>query len=84
MTVVAEPEPGSEFVKWNGECDTVAGGKCKVEIDADKTIEVVFDLEEFELRVETEGKGEGVVECQVETEPYEPVRKPKPIPTGPR
>ncbi len=82
VAVFAEPEPGSEFVEWNGECDTVAGDECKVEIDADKTIEVVFDLEEFELSIEAEGTGEGVVECQVESEPYEPCPASETYPYG--
>ncbi len=82
VAVFAEPESGSKFVEWNGECDTVAGDECKVEIDADKTIEVVFDLEEFELAVETEGSGEGVVECQVDGEPYEPCPQSETYPYG--
>jgi hypothetical protein len=71
VAVIAEPETGSEFTEWKGDCDTVVGGECKVEMDADKAIEVVFDLEEFELAVQAEGSGEGVVECQVEGGPYE-------------
>lgn len=71
VAVVAEPEPGSEFVAWKGECGTIVGGECKVKMNAKKTIEVVFDLEEFELTVETAGSGEGVVECQVDLGPYE-------------
>jgi hypothetical protein len=69
VTVIAEPELGSEFVEWGGDC--LGSGACEVEMDAPKTIEVVFDLEEFELTVETDGSGEGVVECQVEGGPYE-------------
>jgi hypothetical protein len=70
VAVIAEPELGSAFISWAG-CDSTTGGECEVEMDAEKTVEVVFDLEEFELTVETEGSGEGVVECQVEGEPYE-------------
>jgi hypothetical protein len=72
VSVFAEPESGSEFVEWNGECDSVAGNECEVEMNADKTVEVVFDLEEFELTVEAEGTGAGVVECQVDGGAYEP------------
>jgi hypothetical protein len=71
VRVVAEPESGSEFGGWLGECDTTAGEECEVEMDAPKTVEALFELEEFELTVETEGGGEGVVECQVEGGPYE-------------
>ncbi|HET7483790.1 MAG TPA: hypothetical protein VFJ64_00270 [Solirubrobacterales bacterium] len=82
VTVVAEPELGSEFVEWNGECDTVVGGECEVEMNADKTVEVVFDLEEFELTVETEGTGEGIVECQIEGGSYEPCPEAETYPYG--
>lgn len=71
LGLVAEPELGSEFVAWGGECDSIVGEECEVEMDSEKTVEVVFDLEELELTVETEGSGEGVVECQVEGGPYE-------------
>jgi hypothetical protein len=82
LTILAEPELGSEFVEWVGDCDSVAGPECKVTIDADKQVEAVFDLEEFEVTLQSEGSGEGVLECQVdggawelcpesETYPYE-------------
>ena len=71
LTLIAEPELGSEFASWGGECDTTAGNECDVEMDANKAIDVVFDLEEFEVTVETTGGGVGVVECQVDGGPYE-------------
>jgi hypothetical protein len=82
VAVFAEPESGSKFVEWNGECDNVVGNECEVEMDADKTIEVVFDLEEFELTVEAEGSGEGVVECEVEGEAAEPCPEAETYPFG--
>ncbi len=71
VAIVPEPEPGSEFGGWEPGCDTVAGDVCEVEILGATTIEAVFELEEFELTVETEGSGEGVVECQLDGGPYE-------------
>jgi hypothetical protein len=71
VAVVPEPESGSVFGAWEGECDTVVGEVCEVELDGEKTIEAVFELEEFEVTVETEGSGEGVVECQVDGGSYE-------------
>ncbi|HEY8082598.1 MAG TPA: IPT/TIG domain-containing protein [Solirubrobacterales bacterium] len=72
VTVIAEPEEGSEFVEWGGECDVETGNECEVEMDEAKFIEAVFGLEEFELTVETEGTGEGIVECEAEVGPAEP------------
>jgi hypothetical protein len=71
VAIVPEAELGSEFGGWSGECDSVAGDVCEVEIVAPTSVEAVFELEEFELTVETEGEGEGIVECQVEGGPYE-------------
>jgi hypothetical protein len=82
VTVVAEPEFGSEFGGWLGECDTTAGVECEVEMDGGKTVEAVFELEEFEVAVETEGSGEGVVECQVDGEPFEPCEGQETYPYG--
>jgi hypothetical protein len=82
VSVFAEPEFGSEFVEWNGECDNVTGNECEVEMNGDKTVEVVFDLEEFELTVEAEGTGGGFVECQVDGGSYEPCPEAKTYPFG--
>jgi hypothetical protein len=71
LQIFAEPVFGSEFVSWGGECDSTSGDECQVEMDAAKTIEVSFDLEEFEVEIEVEGPGEGVVECEVNGGPAE-------------
>jgi len=72
LTLLAEPESGSEFAAWEGECDTTSGAECKVTLDADKQIEALFSLEEFEVTLQSEGAGEGVLECQVDGGPTEP------------
>jgi hypothetical protein len=82
VTVIAEPELGSEFLEWQGECDSTAGNECKVEMNEAKTIEAVFGLEEFEVAVETEGNGEGVVECEVDFGPTEPCPASETYPFG--
>jgi hypothetical protein len=71
VTVIAEPEEGSKFVAWNGECDSTNAGECEVTMNADKKIEVVFALEEFKLTLQTEGSGKGKIECEVEGGPAE-------------
>ncbi|MFY9586010.1 MAG: hypothetical protein WAT66_01000, partial [Actinomycetota bacterium] len=82
VIVIAEPEEGSEFLEWLGDCDATAGNECEVEMDEAKTIEAVFALEEFELEVETAGEGEGLVECEVEFGPTEPCPASESYPSG--
>ena len=65
VTVIDTPDSGSEFVEWLGECDSVAGNECEVEMDAAKTVEAVNDLEPIEnpslLAVFKGGNGQGTV-----------------------
>jgi hypothetical protein len=65
VTVIDTPGSGSEFVEWLGECDSVAGNECEVEMDAPKTVEAVNDLEPVEnpslLSVFKGGNGQGTV-----------------------
>jgi hypothetical protein len=46
VTVIATPGSGSEFGGWTGDCDAVVGDECEVTMDAEKTIEATFILEE--------------------------------------
>ncbi len=71
LVLIAEPEEGSEFVEWTGECDTVVGNECEIEMDAEKSVEVTFDAEpeEFALTIEEEGTGEGEVVCEAQEGP---------------
>jgi hypothetical protein len=82
VTVIAEPESGSEFREWLGDCDSIAGNECEVEMDEAKTIEAVFGLEKFEVTVATEGSGEGTVECEVDFGPTEPCPASESYPFG--
>ena len=82
VTVIAEPEPGSEFIEFQGDCDSTSENECEVEINEAKTIEAVFGLEEFELEVTTEGTGEGIVECEVDFGPTEPCSASESYPFG--
>ncbi len=71
VTLIATAETGSEFVEWAGECDTITGNECEVEMTEEKTVEVVFEPEpeEFALNIEEPGSGTGTVECELETGP---------------
>jgi len=64
ITVIAKPKTGSEFVKWNGECDSVVGNKCKVEMDANKTVEATFAPISRTLTIAEAGTGSGEVKCK--------------------
>jgi IPT/TIG domain/Divergent InlB B-repeat domain len=69
LTLIATAESGSEFVEWNGECDSIAGNECAVEMTAEKTVEAIFELEESGeslLTIHKAGTGAGKVECEVE------------------
>jgi Divergent InlB B-repeat domain len=56
--LIAQADPESHFVAWEGECDNVVANECEVEMTEDKTVEAVFDLEEYELEVQVTGEGE--------------------------
>ncbi len=62
LAIYAEPEEGSVFVDFSGPCGPAV---CELEMNEDQIVTATFELEEFELRVETEGEGEGFVECQI-------------------
>jgi hypothetical protein len=74
VMLLAEPEEGSEFTGFSagtGSASACSASPCTFTIEADSSVTATFDLEEFELTVETEGSGEGLVECQVEGGSYE-------------
>jgi hypothetical protein len=64
ITLIAEPKSGSEFVKWEGGCDSVVGNKCKVKMDADKTVKAIFTPISRTLTITEAGTGSGEVKCK--------------------
>jgi hypothetical protein len=82
VTVIAEPETGSELLEWQGDCESTTGNECEVEITEPKTVQAVFGLEEIELEVTTQGAGEGIVECEVDFGPTEPCPENESYPYG--
>jgi List-Bact-rpt repeat protein len=67
ITLVAEPDSGSEFIEWSGDC---AGSEpCELTMDEEKSVTALFELTHFALEIEIEG--EGTVECEVEGGPLE-------------
>ena len=73
LNLVAEEEEGSEFVEWGGDCEAPVENECEVEMDEEKTVEVVFNLEPelFKLNIEPQGNGAGEVICETEEGPEE-------------
>jgi hypothetical protein len=59
VTFLAEPEEGSEFVEWEGDCS--GSGACELTMDEEHSVTAVFDLAHFVLEVELEGTGSGTV-----------------------
>jgi hypothetical protein len=73
LTLVAEPEEGSEFVEWAGECGNIVGNECELEMTAEKTVEVTFETAsaEFALQIEEPGTGSGTIVCEAQEGPEE-------------
>ena len=72
LTLLAEPEIGSTFEEWTGDCSGAGSEtECELEIDGEKAVEAVFGLEptEFPLVIEETGGGEGTVTCEAEEGP---------------
>ncbi|HEX6752140.1 MAG TPA: hypothetical protein VF093_00940 [Solirubrobacterales bacterium] len=69
LSLVAEPDPGSEFVEFYGDCGPV---ECELTMEEEHSVTATFEAEEvevFPLTVETAGNGSGTVECEVEAGP---------------
>ena len=68
LSLVAEPDPGSEFVEFYGDCGPL---ECELTMDEAHSVTVTFEAEEefFPLAIETAGSGSGTVECEVEAGP---------------
>ncbi|HEX7244209.1 MAG TPA: IPT/TIG domain-containing protein, partial [Solirubrobacterales bacterium] len=69
LTLLAEPEIGSLFEEWAGDCSGAGSEtECELEMDGEKAVEAIFGLEptEFALNIEETGGGEGTVTCEAE------------------
>jgi len=64
VILVAEPNTGSEFVEWEGDCS--GDNPCELTMDEEHTVFANFALLEFALELATEGEGSGEIECEVE------------------
>ncbi len=71
VSLVADPDPGSEFVEFYGDCGPT---ECELTMNEEHSVTATFDAveEEFPLTVETAGSGSGTVECEVGAGPAEP------------
>ena len=67
---VADPNTGSEFSEWGGDC-IGQGDECELTIEEATLVSAVFELEEVPLEVSAEGPGVGEIECEVELGPVE-------------
>jgi len=67
---VADPNTGSEFSEWGGDC-IGQGDECELTIEEATLVTAVFELEEVPLEVFAEGPGVGEIECEVEGGPVE-------------
>ncbi len=70
LTLVANPDPGSEFVEWIGDCDPE---DCELTMDEEHSVTALFELEpeEFDLEINFDGSGTGDVECEAQEGPEE-------------
>ncbi len=71
IAFVADPDTGSEFSEWGGDC-IGQGEECELTIEEPTFVTAVFELEEVPLEVFAEGPGVGEIECEVEEGPVEP------------
>jgi Divergent InlB B-repeat domain len=70
IAFVADPDAGSEFSEWGGDC-IGQGDECELTIEEATLVTAVFELEEVPLEVFAEGPGVGEIECEVELGPVE-------------
>jgi len=66
VSLVPEPEVGSEFIDFSGDCGPA---ECTLFMDQNHVVTATFDLEpveEFALTIDTDGSGTGEVECELQ------------------
>jgi hypothetical protein len=69
VSLVPEPEFGSEFIDFSGDCGPA---ECTLFMDQNHVVTATFDLEpveEFALTIDTDGSGSGEVECELQEGP---------------
>ncbi len=59
VTLTAIPGPTSSFGRWNGNGCSGSDPECRVNVNRARSIEAVFDLLRFRLRVRKTGSGNG-------------------------
>ena len=59
VDLTPDPDPGSSFDHWNGDCS--GGGACQVTMNADRSVTAVFVPNQRTLTVDTSGSGSGSV-----------------------
>ena len=71
LILFAEPELGSEFVEWSGDCSGIEA-ECELTIEEPLGVTATFKSEPpFALTIKTAGSGAGSVKCKVEGGPVE-------------
>ncbi len=69
LILVPNPDPGSEFTEFTGDCGPA---ECELTMTEAKSVTATFDLPpQFALTLKTSGNGTGTVKCQVGGGPAE-------------
>jgi len=69
VELIANPDEGSEFEAWSGDC--IGSGACELTMDAAKSVTAAFDLESHSLTINEGGTGSGEVLCNSGSGPEE-------------
>jgi hypothetical protein len=65
VTITNTSGPGSQFIEWTGQCDSISGNECEVTITGtDRIVEAVNNLESEPFAISQTGPGAGSVECE--------------------
>lgn len=67
VELIANEDPGSEFVGWTGDC--TGSGTCEVTMDEERSVDAQFDAIPRSLTINLGGAGSGEVQCEVNSGP---------------